>query len=270
MKEYKQLIETIGRSKAQSYLDKNIHNRHLNSRTVTHYANQMVSGEWKINGDSIKFASDGTLLDGQHRLAAVVKADKTINFPVFRGVELDAVKTIDTGKSRSLADHLKMHGFKSVCRVDMRTVAAAIRVILDFEKGIYTQRKRKITPTAAIDFLTDHSGLLDSCAFTVDLRGAIFLPPSLLAATHYLCSKTGADKTDAFFTQLASGANLSLNSPILTLKNRLTQVNLPGRKVIDKKLLLSYVFQSFKAFKAGEDLTAEELKHDHATRVVAP
>jgi hypothetical protein len=67
-------IETITPKQAQVILAHNDRNRSLASSRVTVYSGAMLAGEWRMNGETIKFNGDGTLLDGQHRLAAVVRS----------------------------------------------------------------------------------------------------------------------------------------------------------------------------------------------------
>ncbi len=46
---------------------------------MAEYANAMKSGEWKYNGESIKVCTDGSLLDGQHRLEACIESGVTFD-----------------------------------------------------------------------------------------------------------------------------------------------------------------------------------------------
>jgi hypothetical protein len=69
----------------------------------------MQSGNWYIT-DSIKFSEDGTLLDGQHRLSAVVTSGCTVDFLVCRGYPEDSVFGIDTGGGRTTSDIAKITG----------------------------------------------------------------------------------------------------------------------------------------------------------------
>lgn len=64
--------EIITPETAKSWLLKNVHNRPLRDGLVTTYATDMANEQWQSNGESIKFSSEGELLDGQHRLAAVI------------------------------------------------------------------------------------------------------------------------------------------------------------------------------------------------------
>lgn len=96
-------VETITPDIAKEYLKYNVINRPLNNSHVDFLARQMKSGEWKMNGEAICF--EGTaLVNGQHRLNAVIKAGVPVDFLVVRGVEKDSFITYDSGKNRSVSD----------------------------------------------------------------------------------------------------------------------------------------------------------------------
>jgi len=58
---------------AKAWLSKNnVNNRHMRPSVVSRYAFDMKRGEWRLTHQGIAFRSDGTIADGQHRLAAVV------------------------------------------------------------------------------------------------------------------------------------------------------------------------------------------------------
>ena len=97
---------------AEQILAQNVElNRRLNNALVARYAADVVNGDWhEANAETIKIAPDGTLLDGQHRLSAVVESGRTVRFLVVRNVDPAALATVDTGKARSFADVLHMQG----------------------------------------------------------------------------------------------------------------------------------------------------------------
>src|SRR3954469_22575211 len=88
-------IETITPEKAAKWLAHNPANRNLADARFGAFAAAVLRNEWRLHGESIKFDLNGDLLDGQHRLAAVVKSGVTIQSVVVRGVPRDDQKTID-------------------------------------------------------------------------------------------------------------------------------------------------------------------------------
>ncbi len=53
------------------------HNRRVKSRTLGKYIADMISGNWHNNYDPIRVSEEGYLLDGQHRLNAVIESNTT-------------------------------------------------------------------------------------------------------------------------------------------------------------------------------------------------
>ena len=110
-------LEVITPEKAKGYLEMNTKNyRFLNRAKVAQYAEDMRSGNWSVNGETIVFGADGVLKDGQHRLAAIVESDKPGMFLVVRGVDND-VNLFDMGSNRSL---------KQIAKADGRIVEAGV------------------------------------------------------------------------------------------------------------------------------------------------
>lgn len=52
---------------AAEWLNHNTRNREKRPKRIAAYARDMAAGRWRRSGEAIKFAPDGTLLDGQNR-----------------------------------------------------------------------------------------------------------------------------------------------------------------------------------------------------------
>ena len=105
---------------AASWLKNNFRNRPVAEDVVTAYARDMINGVWQPTHQGIAFNDRDELIDGQHRLMAVVKADRTIRMMVTFGlpskIEGSAMTTmdcVDRGRTRTVADQLKIqHGLR--------------------------------------------------------------------------------------------------------------------------------------------------------------
>ena len=102
---------------AAKMLENKVNNRRLLNHTVDNYADQMKRGQWRLTGQGLSFSYDGKLLDGQNRLAAVIKANRTIEFLVILGVDETAFDVYDSGKIRSSSDVFSIYGVKSASNV---------------------------------------------------------------------------------------------------------------------------------------------------------
>ena len=101
---------TITPEMAEKMLEKNIANRKVNQANVNRIAADMTTGNYKVNGETIKISSAGEIIDGQHRLLACVKSGMPFDTYIVYNVEREAVGTIDMGKGRSVADSLNVMG----------------------------------------------------------------------------------------------------------------------------------------------------------------
>lgn len=94
---------------AAKLLEQNTVNRLLAPPRVNALADAIDRGGWLHDANPIKIGDDGTVIDGQHRLYAVVKAGKTVRCLLAIDVPSIARITVDTGRSRSLADYMRMN-----------------------------------------------------------------------------------------------------------------------------------------------------------------
>ena len=101
---------------AAEMLVRNTKNRNMSKSYVAALARDMAAGKWQENGDSIRFAKGGVLLDGQHRLTAIVQSQTPIRCWIIEGVDPESMRTIDSGKKRTYSDRLSINGVRNHSR----------------------------------------------------------------------------------------------------------------------------------------------------------
>lgn len=98
-------IERITPAIAEQMLANNNSNRNLRHSKVRSYALLMQAGLWEADSnDAILISEDGELLNGQHRLHAVIEAGIPVDMAVRRGVSRKIFKVLDQGAARSTGD----------------------------------------------------------------------------------------------------------------------------------------------------------------------
>lgn len=100
-------LETITPQRAAELLEMNTGNRALRRATVEAFARAILAGQWASTHQAIAI-NGSELLDGQHRLSAIVRAGVPVEMFVAYGVPSGAKKHIDTGASRTVADVIKL------------------------------------------------------------------------------------------------------------------------------------------------------------------
>lgn len=86
----------------------NPRNRDRTKAKIEDYRKDMEAGEWEHNGETIKFAKNGDLIDGQHRLSGCVAADKPFKTDVSCGKDASTVRTVDVGLTRTAKSHMAL------------------------------------------------------------------------------------------------------------------------------------------------------------------
>jgi len=99
-------IVTVTPEMARKMLEKNEGNRPKKKSVVARYAAIMLAGNWSLSPDGLIFGRDGRLLQGQHRLSAVIIADVPVDFVVWRDVDDTVFRVLDRGAIRSASDAL--------------------------------------------------------------------------------------------------------------------------------------------------------------------
>jgi len=102
---------------AKNILENNSRNRKINKGRVKRFKEEILNGFWVYNGESIIISTTGKLLDGQHRLLAVIEAETSIEINLITDVEdtvdgIDTFLTINT-ENRTNNDALYIAGYKT-------------------------------------------------------------------------------------------------------------------------------------------------------------
>ena len=103
-------VVNINPEMAADLLKFNTRNRAVRSKVVNDYANQMKKGLWQLNGEPIIISDTNVVLDGQHRLEAILLSRTAQQMLVVTGVSSDAFRTIDTGLTRTPGDIMYING----------------------------------------------------------------------------------------------------------------------------------------------------------------
>jgi hypothetical protein len=107
--------EVIDAALAEKYLAKNIKNRPLRESHVNDLVQAILRGNWKPGSDCIVFDRAGNMLNGQHRLTAVIQANQikpgiSIECMVRRNASSEEAFALDQGYVRKASDIINMHG----------------------------------------------------------------------------------------------------------------------------------------------------------------
>ena len=218
-------VALVTPEKASQWLRNNPNNRRKSKAGIRKLAQVIVNDEWKLNGESIIIDSTGRLLDGQHRLEAVMIAKKPVYCVVVEGVDPEAFDSIDQGRKRTNGDVFEIMG-----EADGGMLSAACAWVYRYQHG-YMYNQVRLTPQQAANVLDVHSGLRESIPMGRLVGKTRLCPPSVATALHYLFSKVDREFAQEFMSRLADGAGLDEDSPILRLRKLLSNNQMATAKL---------------------------------------
>ena len=198
--------------------------RHLSVPRVKKFALAMKAGSWRLTHQPIAVDAHGVLIDGQHRMAAVVQSGVTCSFLVAYESEASTFDVIDTGQARTAADSLAIAGYTNV-----NVLAASVRLLLTYPSIVGTKSNlssagRNVTTAQIIDYLESERGsVVPHAAVEADaiarMWGRYGAKTWLTAAvTLALQSGLNRDVLAEFLSKLRNGDMLAAGSPILAMR----------------------------------------------------
>jgi hypothetical protein len=233
---------------AQHWLTYNTSNRSIVNARVEQFKADMERGDWSDNGETIRFAY-GKLLDGQHRLTALVLAGVTLRLPVMFGLDPESQVTMDTGRGRTPRDVLSIEGLG---KWEAGVFGSAVHGILSARAGMLPSSTAKHTNREVRNFfLENRSAIEASLQVLHDLpRKPTPLPFSRALTMHFLFAERSREDADNFFQRLYIGDGLKTSSPIFHLRQRLMNdlVNKTKRSAF---IECTYLVKTWNAFRKG-------------------
>jgi hypothetical protein len=212
--------ERITPQKAEEMIEGQRVNRRLNESRIAALAADMLAETWQDNGETIKLDKAGALLDGQHRLTAISRSQRTQHLLVARNIPHTAIITIDSGTSRTMANHLEILGISKAGT----TLAGALRFLWAHEKGGVLRTRVPPTNQQLHELYSLNPGLKDSLEYVMAGRWKkVSLSPALATFLHFVFAQKDADQAAVFFENLHDGDGLHKGDIVYMLREKLLE-----------------------------------------------
>ena len=237
---------TITPKMAKEFLKNNAINRNLNENNLTFLENEIITGRFEYNGESIIIASDGGLLDGQHRLQAVVNAGIPIIANLVQGVNSNTMGTIDTGRARTSSDLFHIQGTaNSVVK------SASSRKIMEL-CGL-NKRKYKISNNSIYDFYISNHEEIDYLInrFHTTSRSKILTHSLAVALAYILSIKSNFEDieiTANYIDEILTGEFKTGNNTPLLIRNRIISSKISNTSKLPANLIRNIVINGYNSY----------------------
>lgn len=228
---------------ASEWLLLNQRNRPLRRAKVAEYADDMANGRWRYTGDPVRFGTDHNgdevLIDGQHRLSAVIRAKTPVLMKVEWGYSPETQRFVDIGIKRQLADQLTIedipHG-KYLSALARRIYAYTAHGVPTLRGGASPEKQREVL----IDPETGRvRPLIGQAAEYASRHPRGLIPASGLSFLFWLLVPLGNESAIEFLDRADDGAGLPPKAsdgsmdPVLALRDRIIRERSSGARVQD-------------------------------------
>lgn len=231
-------------------------NRPIRRHKVDQLVDALKRGEYRFNSSGIAFDSGGELLDGQHRLTAVVESGVSIPVLVVSGLTPETQDVMDTGAARILSDQLHIRGGNRI-----RTTASVVTLAWRWEQAEWDRPVGKYPTNAqALAYLEGNRGLREAVAAAHRVTDGLpfNLAPSRLGAAMYRARMLDPEGCREFFEeQFATGTELEAGDPAFVLRERLTNLSDQGRRASSRskaEFTLALIVLAWNAYQRGQKI----------------
>jgi hypothetical protein len=251
--------ETITPSQAQEWLDRPARNRKMVERRVGLYAAAMLRGDWVLTSQGIAFDELGSLIDGQHRLHAIIRADIPVDMLVIRAASNRSQLVLDQGAKRTPHDQIALREGWQVLPIH----TAVAKVMIESVGGAGANERRSTTTDIQLldRFYVRHHKAIEFAVETMwashgSLKGVIIAPTiAPVARAYYTIDNTLLARfCDVLATGMSDGQG---ESPIIVLRNWLIagrERSLSSRAGKDRNTIYKKAELALKAFIDGDSI----------------
>jgi hypothetical protein len=249
--------KTITPSIAKSMLEKNTNNRNCSTKTVLVYSNSMKKGLWKEDTfEVIKISKSGRVLDGQHRLQAVVKSNMEINFHIAYDVDDSVFDVLDTGKKRNASDVFKINNVKN-----SNVIPSMIQLYFSLKNNFNVRSTQLTKSNSELIFIYEENSTFWDMVGTKSLTWyhnfSKILPPQYVGGLYAFFYEISKDDATNFMDDLANGT--TDNKAILILRKRLVDDKVSIRK-ISSDVKFALIIKTWNFYRTNKTISC--LKFD--------
>jgi hypothetical protein len=261
---------TITKELAAELLLLNTANRPLRKEKLRQYKDDLISGEWKFAADVLKISHQGVLLDGQHKLLAIVQTGISMTLHIQVGLDPEVFTVLDTGAIRNSGDVVALAGYKYY-----GTITGVAKLITAFKNGHsvvsatsgFRSNKFVLTLVKALD----KDLLEEACHQGATARSkARFLDSILCGALWYTIAERGYKTEITEFLYLLStgdGLGVATKSSVYLLRNKLI-FNLTSPAKLTKSAIFYLMGTCFNSYvKSKVMLKLPSIKEDLPTLI---
>jgi hypothetical protein len=243
-------------------------NRPIRRLAVEEYTRDMKSGVWNLATDAIAFNDAGQLLNGRHRLLAIIESGVTIDSIILLGKT--TVYDIDGGVHRGPSDYFHLRGVANSTRC-----AAACRIVAEWEiNRLASMLNIKHSVSELWKVWERHPGLIRSVEYVQGFPQGKLVQighQSTLMAFHYLFATEDQALSDAYLDGVVTADGVRSTDPVALVRDRFIQIKMDAsRKTVPLREWQHLLAKGWKATVAGKTLKILKIHRTEAFPIIGP
>lgn len=233
---------------AQELLASNpAHQRKISRANLAKITSDIQYDRWGFTGEPIIKGISGRMLEGQHRCYGVVNTGKGIWVVLVEGVDDESFHLINTGKSRTIADALKIAGEK-----DTTNLAATLTQLVRYMRSATSVGTNAyVTTSEVMSVLAMQPQVRESMKLCRSKALAQVTAATRVAWLHCVSQDWNKEKSDEFFSKLITGEMLAANDPVYHLRARLI-ADKASKKRMKTREVMALIIKAWNLFVAGK------------------
>jgi hypothetical protein len=239
---------------AAQLLKANTKNRRAKREVISKYTKDMSEGRWKEDTyELIKISKTGVILDGQHRLMAVVKSNVPIYFHIVKDLEDSIFDVLDTGSVRNATDVFKINGI-----LQDSTLPSVIGFYYNLKDGGTTKGQKVSVRKTNAELLEiyllnpEYWQHIGHRAHSLYHSFAKILPPSFIGGFMAFFNDFNDEDADDFMSQLCTGSNIKLQI-INILRNKLITEKVSVHK-LNVTTKMAFIIKAWNAYRMKQSI----------------
>lgn len=253
-------IVKVTKAQAKEWLEGNEVNRPLRSRVVTAYKRDMEAGRWAFTAEPIQISRTGRLLNGQHRLSALVLAKNVrhIEFLVATGLPDETQAMMDQGIARRLTDALAMHHghVKNVTLV--ASISRWLTLVPEIDGNMtHSSLRGKVTTAEALATFENNEDISFAAERAVSYRNHMDGSPTAIGYSFLQMHRTNRDAAQEFFEGMADMEWQWKHDPRKAALRRLQAIHRDGEVKTSLEtgfMTISLLSRAWNHWRKGEEV----------------
>jgi hypothetical protein len=269
-------IEEVSPAMADKWLGTQTRNRHLRESRVDFWVGVIDRGEWELTNDAISFDTDGHLLNGQHRLTALVVSEQTLPLVVLRNLPMTAIDVMDTGLTRKTSDALQLRGELNVnalaAALRWEWLMASVEADPDAESPFWAGGRnfRVSTNQLLAVFDTDPDGFREAVGWISRARKQLPIRTGVGSCLRRRLLLIDEADGEDFWDKLESGAGLKAGSSILKLRQILVSSHSSRFRSMSDFREAALIIKAWNYYREGQTIGSLMWKYGATTREAFP